>query len=195
MKHEIKICALLAALLLTAPSCAPRSQKQPAVRTSDDAKKSEIEAILAKADEYVASGDYKSALDYYKIASEKYPKDGLLEEGYIATLEDIKTASDKAFDEGNFTLSGKTYYLLLRNVPQSNGFSVGLSFTKKSLTKRIDECRSALSQQALGQYREGNIDTAISLWKSVLSFDPGNKSIKRSIDTATTQLKNLKQKN
>jgi hypothetical protein len=45
----------------------------------------------------------------------------------------------------------------------------------------------------LSQYREGNIGNAISLWKSILAFDPGNKSIKKSIDTATTQLKNLKQ--
>jgi len=42
-------------------------------------------------------------------------------------------------------------------------------------------------------YREGNIGNAISLWKSILTFDPGNASIKKAIDTATTQLKNLQQ--
>ena len=193
MKRETKIFLLLAAVLLAGPSCAPLQQKQPVVQAGGDAKRAEIEGILAKADEYVAKGDYKSALDFHKSAAEKYPGNEALEEGYIADIEDIKKAADKAFEKGDFPLSGKTYYLLLKSVPQSDGFSVGLSFTKKNLTERLNECRTALSQQALSQYREGNIGNAISLWKSILSFDPGNTSIKKSIDTATTQLKNLKQ--
>jgi tetratricopeptide (TPR) repeat protein len=194
MMREIIICILLAAVLLAGPSCAPLPQKQPGVQSPGDTRKAEIEGILAKADEYVAKGDFKNALDFHKSAAEKYPGDETLEEGYIATVEDIKKAADKSFEKGDFTLSGKTYYLLLKSVRQSNGLSAGLSFTKKSLTERLDECRTALSQQALSQYREGNIGNAISLWKSILSFDPGNKSIKKAIDTATTQLKNLKQK-
>ena len=194
MKREIKICALLAALLLAVSSCASLPQRQTGAQGPGDANKAEIEGILAKADEYVAKGDFKSALDFHKSAAEKYPDDEALEEGYIATVEDIKKTADRAFEKGDFALSGKIYHVLLKSVRQANGISVRLSFTKKSLTERLDECRSALSQQALGQYREGNIGNAISLWKKVLSFDPGNTSIKKAIDTATTQLKNLKQK-
>ncbi len=192
MKREINICILLAVVFLAGPSCAPLPQNKTVVQGTGDAKKSETEGILSKADEYVASGDFKNALDFLKNAAEKNPKDEALEEGYIATVEEIKKAADKAFDKGDFTLSGKTYHLLLRSLPQSNGFSAGLSFTKKTLTKRLGECSTALSQQALSQYREGNIESAITLWKSILSFDPGNTSIKKAIDTATTQLKNLK---
>jgi tetratricopeptide (TPR) repeat protein len=190
MKHEIKIYVLLAAALLTGLSCS--TLKGAGVLGGGDAKKAEIEGILAKADEYVAQGDFKSALDFHKSTAEKYPGNKALEDGFIATIEDIMKAADRAFEKGDFILAGKTYYLLLRSVPQSNGFSAGLSFTKKSLTKKLNECRSALSQEALSQYRSGNIENAISLWKSLLSFDPGNKSIKKYIDTATTQLKNLK---
>jgi len=131
MKREIKICILLAAVLLAGPSCAHLPQKQPAVQSPGDAKKTEIAGILAKADEYVAKGDFKNALDFHKSAAEKYPGDEALEEGYIATIGDIKKAADKAFEKGDFTLSGKTYYLLLKSVPQSNDLSAGLSFTKK----------------------------------------------------------------
>lgn len=187
MKRRINICVLLAALLLAGLSCAPLSQRAEGVR------KAEIEGVISKAAEFVAKGDFKSALDLHKNAAEKYPENKALEEGYIATFENIKKDADKAFEKEDFVLAGKTYHLLLRSGPQSDGFSAGLSFTKNNLTERFNECGSALSQRALSQYRSGNIENAISLWKSILTFDPGNKSIKKFIDTATTQLKNLKQ--
>jgi hypothetical protein len=50
-----------------------------------------------------------------------------------------------------------------------------------------------LSQRALDEYRKGNLAAAISLWNSVLAFDPDNAAIVRAIKTATLQLKNLEQ--
>ena len=195
MKRKITICALLAAVGLMGPSCASPPQHAPGVQSAEDVKKAEIAGILTTADEYVAEGDFKSALDLHKIAAEKHPGDEALEKGYLATIENIKKAADMSFDQYDFAQAGKAYYLLLKSVPHSNGYAAGLSFTKKSLTERLDECRSTLSQQALRQYRSGNIGNAISLWKSILTFDPGNKSVKKFIDTATIQLKNLKQNN
>jgi outer membrane protein assembly factor BamD (BamD/ComL family) len=194
MKREIKICALLSAALLSVSSCAHMQQEKTGVQTVK-VDKADVEGIISKSNEFVAKGDYASALDSYKNATVKYPEDETLQKGYISTIEDIKKTADKAFDKGDFTLAGKTYYLLLKSVPAADGFSSELSFTKKNLTDRLDVCRSALSQEALSQYRSGNIEHAISLWKSLLTFDPGNQSVKKSIDTATTQLKNLKQTN
>src|SRR5512143_455124 len=195
MKRNITIGILIASVLLTGPSCARPPKHTPEVRSAEDMKKDEIAGILAAADEYIAEGDFKSALDLHKIASEKHPGDEAFEKGYLATVENIKKAADTSFDQYDFAQAGKAYYLLLKSVPHSNGFAAGLSFTKKSLTARLDECREALSQQALRQYRSGNIGNAISLWKSILTFDPGNRSVKKFIDTATIQLKNLKQNN
>lgn len=191
MKHEITIGVLFAAVLLTGPSCGHLPQTAPWVENAEEVKKAEIAGILAAAGDYVAKGDYKGALDLHRNAAEKYPGDEALEKGYLSTVEDIKKAADQSFEKGDFGQSGRAYHLLLKNVPL--GIAAGLSFTKKGLTERLDECREALSHQALGQYRSGNIDHAISLWKSILSFDPGNKNVKKLIDTATIQLKNLKQ--
>lgn len=60
---------------------------------------------------------------------------------------------------------------------------------------RLEENRSShLSQRALDEYRKGNLAVAISIWKSILVFDPNNAGVVKSIDTATIQLKNLQQK-
>jgi hypothetical protein len=50
-----------------------------------------------------------------------------------------------------------------------------------------------LSQRALDEYRKGNLAAAISLWKSILAFDPDNAAIVKAIKTATLQQKNLEQ--
>jgi tetratricopeptide (TPR) repeat protein len=195
MKRKVIIGVLLVTMLLSGISCAHLQHKKTDVQTAENVRAGDIAGIISLSNEHAAKGEFKSAIDVYKDAADKYPEDKTLEAGYIATIEDIKKAGDRAFDKGDFTLSGKTYYLLLKNVLQPNELAVDLSFTKKSLTDRLDMCYTELSQQALIEYRSGNIENAISLWKSILSFDPGNKSIKKSIDTATTQLKNLKRSN
>jgi len=37
----------------------------------------------------------------------------------------------------------------------------------------------------------GNLGQAISIWKAILAFDPGNEKVKKVVDRATLQLKNL----
>ncbi len=60
---------------------------------------------------------------------------------------------------------------------------------------RLEEDRGAqLSQRALDEYRKGNLAEAISIWKSILVFDPNDAVIVKAIDTATIQMKNLQQK-
>jgi outer membrane protein assembly factor BamD (BamD/ComL family) len=61
-------------------------------------------------------------------------------------------------------------------------------------SNRTEEDRGArLSQQALDEYRKGNLASAISIWKSILAFDPDNPAVVKAINTATIQLKNLEQ--
>ncbi len=65
---------------------------------------------------------------------------------------------------------------------------------KGPLVARLKDCSSNLSQHALAEYRKGNLAEAISIWKSILAFDPGDEIYVKAIDTATVQLKNLQQK-
>lgn len=60
--------------------------------------------------------------------------------------------------------------------------------------EEVDRTRLKSEQRALDEYRKGNLAGAISIWKSILEFDPNNADIKKAINTATIQLKNLQQK-
>jgi len=66
-----------------------------------------------------------------------------------------------------------------------------LSFERKGLSEKIKSCRKILFENGLEQYRSGSLDQAISIWKTILTFDPENQEIKRAVDIATLQLENL----
>ncbi len=70
----------------------------------------------------------------------------------------------------------------------------GIDNTLVSRDHMEGDLGAQLSQRALDEYRKGNLAEAISIWKSILVFDPNNAVIVKAIDTATIQLKNLQQK-
>ncbi len=68
MTRKIKICALLAAALLSVPSCAHLQQEKTGVQTAK-VDKADVEGIISKSNELVAKGDFVSALESYKNAA------------------------------------------------------------------------------------------------------------------------------
>jgi len=189
-----KIIALYVVLiLLTFFSCMP--QKKTAIdRAMVDRTRIEIEKTRMESEQYVVKGDYKSAMDVYADAGRKHPKNPTLSTNYHKTIEDIHHAADEAFTREDFASSGRAYFVLLKNYPYYQELIPELSFDRGFLYARLEDCSSHLSQLALADYRKGNLAEAISIWKSILAFDPNNSGIAKDIDTATIQLKNLQHK-
>ncbi len=150
-----------------------------------------VDRTIKASEQYIAQGDYKSALDIYADACRKHPNDQTLLSNYHKAIEDIHHAADEAFSRENFATSGRAYYVLLKNHSSYREFFSDLSFDKGFLLAHLEDSGSQLSQRALAQYRKGNLTEAISIWKSILVFDPNNAGIMKAIDTATTQLKSL----
>jgi len=140
---------------------------------------------------HLKTGDFRKAIDLCKEVYKKYPQDSTVRNGYIRTLESIKTNGDRAFEGRNFALAGSVYEIVLRNVSSVNHLNGSLSFSKEGLTAKISNCRKVLFENGLKQYRSGNLNQAISLWKSILIFDPDNREIRKAVNMATLQLENL----
>ena len=129
--------------------------------------------------------------NFIRYWHKKYPQDSTVRNGYIRTLESIKTNGDRAFEGRNFALAGSVYEIVLRNVSSVSHLNGSLSFSKEGLTAKISNCRKVLFENGLKQYRSGNLNQAISLWKSILIFDPDNREIRKAVNMATVQLENL----
>ncbi|HUI67108.1 MAG TPA: hypothetical protein VL087_02715 [Nitrospirota bacterium] len=167
-------------------------QKKAAIeRATTDRTRMEIERTRMESEQYLAEGDYKSAMDVYADACRKHPKHPTLSTNYRKTIEDIHRLADEAFTREDFASSGRAYFVLSKNYPYYQELIPELSFDKGFLNARLEDCSSHLSQRALAYYRKGNLAEAISIWKSILAFDPNNSGIAKAIHTATIQLNNL----
>lgn len=177
--------ALCLSLIMMLPACA--SIQKIAGRESNA-----VDAAIKQAEKHRALGDYQKALETYAGAYADHPRSAALRAHYIKAGEQIKSATDAAFQRGDFAEAGCTYTVLVRSNITGRDFSRELSFDNDYLNRQIKACSKALLETGLVQYRQGKLVEAISVWRRVIAFDPVNKEAKDAIDTAAVQLQNLK---
>jgi len=185
------LAVLFAAALLLLTACVPQKKAELDLALR---KTAEVDRAVSESEQAFRKGDLDGALGVYGAALRTYPGDRGLLKYYLEAAEDIRDAADDAFEKEEFALAGRTYAVLLRNFPHFKEIARDLSFDRKYLRARLEECSDRLSKLALTQYRQGNLTAAISLWKNILEFEPRNAGVKKAIDTASTQLKNLQRK-
>jgi tetratricopeptide (TPR) repeat protein len=154
-------------------------------------KKSRIFASDKQAQSCLKRGDLQKAIDIYKDLYQQYPSETTVRHRYIRFLEFIKGQGDLYFEAGNFTLAGRTYTILLKNSSSLNHLEHFLKYRSQLLDTKIEDCRKMLFEEGLRQYRSGDLSQAISIWRNILTFDPENLEVKKAIDRATRQSKNL----
>ncbi len=159
------------------------------------AKASRCLFVEGQVSSYVKAGEFRKAVDLCKEIYQKYPRDPGVRSGYIQTLETIKSNGDRAFERNDFETAGSVYELLLKHIPSVTRLNGSSPLDREGLTVKIKACVKTLFENGLQQYRTGNLDQAISIWKGILVFDPSNEEVKRAVDVATLQLKNLQKTN
>jgi tetratricopeptide (TPR) repeat protein len=154
-------------------------------------EKKVIDDTAKRAQAHIALGEHAKALDLYSSAYDKYHYQGM-RSGYARIGEHIRNAADAVFQKRDFAEAGNIYTLLFESGITTRDFAGSLSFDDDYLSNQIAHSSKALLEAGLTKYREGKLEDAIAVWKKALAFDQDNKDIKSAIDTATTQLQNLK---
>ena len=198
-----KILVLILMLLPIVQSCAemksrisPKSSFKTSALVKDSSQTSiQISAqavILAK--EYIKAGECQKGIDVYNVEYRKYPHDEALVREYVNSIENIKSAADKALDKEDFASAGRKYDVLLKNYAHFKGFDKELSFNSTHLNEKLYYCKKALFKQGFQEYRKDNLSRAIELWQDLFAIDPQNADIKELLRTAKLQKKNLQEK-
>ena len=179
------ICFLfLIALASLSSSCAHAPQQPPRkdVRAS---------SALKQAKAHMSSGNYKKALDIYAAAYEGHREDEDLLDTYTDALESIKAEADKAYESQDYATAGELYNTLLKSGIEDRQLQEEISFDDDYLAARIGACSKRLMELGIMEYREGDLQQAIAIWKKILVFKPSDREAKTSIDRATAQMRNL----
>jgi len=106
----------------------------------------------------------------------------------------MKDAADQEYEKEKYTSACKTYSILAKNYSAFKTFVHMLSFNRSDINKKLNDCKSILSKKGFQEYREGNLNEAIALWQGYLTIDPNNADIRKAVNTATLQQKNLQKK-
>jgi len=201
--HKSKLLVLLLMLLPIVQSCAEmksRISPKSSAKTSAPVKDSLQTSIQASAQaanlakEYIDACEYQKAIDVYNVDYRKHPNDQALVREYVKSIENIKSAGDKALDKEDFASAGRKYDVLLKNYSNFDGFNKKLSFNSTHLNEKLSYCKKALLKQGFQAYRKDNLLEAIALWQDLFVIDPQNADVKELLRTAKLQQKTLQEK-
>lgn len=137
------------------------------------------------------NGDVQKGIDIYRGLIQQYPRDTTVRNGYVNLLESIKGQADLDLKHNDFAHAGRTYRILLKNYSSLSHLERLLSYNAGVLETGIETCRKILFEDALEQYRSRNLSQAISIWRNILTFDPENLEVKKAMDKAILQTRNL----
>ncbi len=182
---------LLLFVLISLLLCQSCAEKKSSVSPKSSVQTSSQAANLAK--KHMEAGEYQKAIDIYSDEYRKHPQDQSLIKEYAKSLGGIKSIADKRLEMGDLEGAGRTYYVLHNNYAKFRGVEQLLSFDNTDLNMKLSYCQSTLSKQGFEEYRKGNLNKAIVLWKGLLAIDPNNKAIREAVRTATQQQKNLQE--
>lgn len=150
-----------------------------------------VDDTAKQAQAQIALGDYKMALELYSGAYDKYHYSDM-RGSYTATGDQIRKIADTAYQKKDFAEAGSVYSTLFESSITTRDFADSLSFDDDYLNGQMKASSKGLLEAGLTTYREGKLEDAIAIWKKALVFDRDNKEIKNMIETAATQLQNLK---
>lgn len=137
-------------------------------------------------------GNHERALEMFATAWKENPGHPGVARDFPEALSSLKKSGDEAFRQGRLEEAGRRWSAAIRYLshPAEKGKSV--PFTKADLQANIDKVSATLMERGLVEYRNGNLEAAIAVWKSILAYDPDHAEALKSVQTATTQLENLK---
>ena len=143
----------------------------------------------------IGSGNYAKALAAYHAVLGDYPGDKSVKARYAKGVAEVAEMGARALAAKDFALAGKINALLLKNLDLSAevaGPAAGGWLSRQELEAALNVCSAELTNIGLTEYRKGNLESAIAVWSSILTFEPENAEVKRAVETAKAQLARLR---
>ncbi len=155
-------------------------------------KECRLENYLAQIDQSLKAKKYEQVSNLLQEALKANPGEPRLKKQIEKLLVELKSSGDRSLADLDFARAGWHYGLAKKNWSKFKSYTSSLPFKLEDLDSGLKTCSQQLTNQGLVEYRKGNLKGAISIWESILTFDPDNEQIKRAIQTARAQLQQIK---
>lgn len=145
-------------------------------------------------EQHLQAGEYDKALEAPRVLSPSELRDPGLATTFSRTVEEIKRRADLAAASRNYVEAGKAYAVLAGHYADASKLGLKLPFSRETLDEGLKRCRAELTREGLEHYRKGDLSQAITVWQDLLQFDPDNAGIRKAVETAREQQKELQKK-
>lgn len=166
------------------PAVSPPMVSPPPVSAADRA--------YASGGAAMAEANYERALEMFTTAWKENPGHPGVAGDFPEALARLKNSGDESFRQGRIEEAGRRWSAAVRFLAHPAEKGKALPFTKADLRGSIDRLSASLMEKGVVEYRKGDLEAAIASWRSILAYDPSHAEAARSVQTATTQLQNLK---
>lgn len=136
---------------------------------------------------YFLQGDYREAMLHCSNHLEDFPENVEFKNFCRDVFMNVKTLAGDLYRKGDYKTAGLMYRYLVEYKPKT------LKIETEEIQSMKAECIKRLSEKALYNYRKGNLKEAITAWNDLLAIDPSNSEAKKSLSTASIQLKHMKE--
>ncbi len=128
--------------------------------------------------ESLAAGDYEKALDSFKEAHAKDPRNKELAVNYVRTVEDIKQTADGARSQQDYARAEGIYQILFDRFGDFEEFAAKLTFGKAELGTALKEFRIAVVDNTAAQaMKAANFAKAIEIFRAALKEYPADAEL------------------
>jgi len=152
--------------------------------------KAALERTSAESAESFAEGDFGKAIDLNRDLYEKVPKDAKVLEGFVAAVEEVKRAGDRARVQGSHVAAQGAYRALIDRWDGFSAFELKLSFKRTDLEAGLKDCRLATCQELFRQeLLAGHPAAALAVYQDAAKEYPGDTSVKAMYATGVGELR------
>lgn len=184
---------LLAFLLLAVSmySCASLHKQAGHASGADFAASPKVKGRI---EALVAAKNYAGALELMAAESGEFEPNAAFPAEFGKALNGLAEKGIQYYSEEDYASAGMTLRQALDHYPSGAGKPPGLRHSAEEIRALVKACAERLREEGFREYRNGNLGNAIAHWRKILFFSKEDApKINKMIETATLQLKNLKE--
>ena len=153
-------------------------------------KKVTPKPALSQPRPYFEAGEFQKAIDSYSTALKKHPREKVVLNEYVRTLEETKRLADAAMVKKDFASAEKVLVLLGQNYPQFKPVEKSLSFTLRDLSQQIIACHIGLREKQAAIALQGvDFQKTLDIYRAAFQDYPGDARLAAGLKKATEDIR------